>query len=145
MPRKKVSFEELLGITEDPMIKVAIERLRPPREVEKEGVEQGEEREVNSSLSPDSKTSEMDKLDPEYKVWCLSLETQRHYYYTKFGKTHRKDQRAVKRDLKHRGNEIKMIELMKTNKKSLYADCMRELKEGFKKRNSIRAKTRKEK
>ncbi len=140
MPKKNISFEELLGITKDPMIKVAIERLRPPREVEKDrnskGSSLGSYSSSTGEISPsNSKTSEMDKLDPEYKVWCLSLETQRHYYYTKFGKVHRKDSNAVKRDLKNRGNEIKMIELMKTNKKSLYADCMRELKEGFKKRN----------
>ena len=138
MPKKNISFEELLGITKDPMIKVAIERLRPPREVETEvsnGYKSSSSDMAITPMKPSSQTSEMDKLDPEYKVWCLSLETQRHYYYTKFGKVHRKDQRAVKRDLKKRGNEIKMIELMKTNKKSLYADCMRELKEGFKKRN----------
>ncbi len=34
MPKKNISFKELLGIETDPVLKVAIERLRPPREVE---------------------------------------------------------------------------------------------------------------
>lgn len=131
-------LDKAFGVKKPKIVDIAIERLRPPAKVEKSvGVlNQIKPRSSGDGGSiADSIASAMDNLDPEYKKWCLSLETQRHYYYTKFGKTHRKDQRAVKRDLKNRGNEIKMIELMKTNKRSLYADCMREMKEVLKKRN----------
>ena len=73
-------------------------------------------------------------LDSRYQKWCLSLETQRHYYYTKFGKTHRKDTKAVKKDLMIKNQELDMIELMKKEKAPLYRDCMNELKEVLKKR-----------
>lgn len=79
----------------------------------------------------DSKTLGIDfsYLDPGYQKWALSLETQRHYYYTKFGKVHRKNSIEVKKDLKVKNQELDMVELMKKSRVGLYRDCMNELKE----------------
>ena len=95
--------------------------------IDKTGVE-------GSNPSHASKTIDFNNLDPGYQKWALSLETQRHYYYTKFGKVHRKDRIEVKKDLRIKNQELDMVELMKKEKISLYRECMNEMKTVLEKR-----------
>jgi hypothetical protein len=123
-------------------VKVDVKDLHPPKIILKGEIPVlgGSFEELNPETSlgePSSKPLGIDfnKLDPGYQKWCLSLETQRHYYYTKFGKVHRKDTNAVKRDLKKRKTELDMIELLKREKVSVYRECMKELELTLQKRN----------
>jgi len=125
------------------MLEISLKRLRPPAKVEKEEVhdlaqiQDGLSVRKQSSNSSNSKalTTKFSRLDAGYQKWALSLETQRHYYYTKFGKVHRKNSIEVKKDLRVKNQELDMVELMKNKKAGLYRDCMNELKEVLKKRN----------
>ena len=106
--------------------------LHPPRapKIVETSVSTGMDLERGSGVpATDSKTIDFNNLDPGYRKWALSLETQRHYYYTKFGKVHRKNSIEVKKDLKVKNQELDMVELMKKNKVGLYRDCMKELKQ----------------
>ncbi len=121
-----------------------VKKLHPPRappKVENAVRAGGYEEEVDRRLPTktdlttqreltDSKTlGKFQNLDPRYQKWALSLETQRHYYYTKFDKVHRKNSVEVKKDLRVKNQELGMVELMKKSRVGLYRDCMNELKE----------------
>ena len=67
-------------------------------------------------------------LDPKYQKWCLSLETQRHYSYTKFGKTSRENIETIKRQLQEREMELDVVKLMKKQQKPLFSAVMSEFK-----------------
>jgi len=128
--KKKIKIWQHIVVVEEP------KNLHPPK-VEK-SVEVGFrfQAEKVSSRSTDSKA--FMGLDLKYQKWCLSLETQRHYHYTKFGKVHRGNMKTVKKDLMVRNQELDMVELMKKQKAPLYRDCMNELNEVLKKRNEPR-------
>ena len=129
----KKEIEDILH-PENKMLKIAKERLHPPMAPIASETSESISSRIGGELDPiaslpDSKLAiDFNKLDPKYQKWALSLETQRHYYYTKFGITHRKDAKAVKRDLKKREVELDMITLMKKKQAPFYKECMTELK-----------------
>ncbi|KKN60510.1 hypothetical protein LCGC14_0531560 [marine sediment metagenome] len=125
MPKKNISFEELLGITKDPMIKVAIKRLRPPREVETSVVEAKDGNQLSATIShvdTDSKTSEME-LDFSYLTNNSSFQRAITEFFKKFAVGFEK--------IKVRGTKKQIQDSFSQNKRAL----LLELKEVLKKRN----------
>ena len=108
-------LDETFGIKKPKQIEVSLERLNPPQ---KPRIEK-----VSDALAID-----FNNLDPKYQKWALSLETQRHYYYTKFGKTHRKDTKEVKKDLEEKEIELDAIEVMKKEKTPAFMGVINEFK-----------------
>ena len=149
------TYEELLGFKK--MQKVAKERLHKPpmapkvinrvelsvredhyKEIASETPDSvaplGEEGNKLTVQSTDSKLAiDFNNLDPKYQKWALSLETQRHYYYTKFGKVHRKDRIEVKKDLEEKEIELDAIEVMKKQKTPAFIGVINEFKAKVKK------------
>ena len=113
---------------------IVVERLHPPMAIVSE--KEGDRRVLASTVNVKPANSKTDSklaigfnnLDPKYQKWALSLETQRHYYYTKFGKTHRKDTKEVKKDLEEKEIELDAIKVMKKQKTPAFMGVINEFK-----------------
>jgi len=124
---EKVSFKELLGLAPPrapiPIIgETSVDSSRSTEEVKG---------------SPDATDSKpiiaFKNLDPKYQKWALSLETQRFYSYTKFGKVSRENIETIKRELQEREMELDIVKLMKRQQKPLFSAVMNEFKEKLEK------------
>ena len=139
MPKKKVSYEELLGF------EIKKEQLHPPiappkpMEGEKSEINDGEKLRMDTStqksdIITDSKLAiDYNSMPMEYWKWCNSLDTKRSWELAATGKTHRGSTQQLKRDVQKKRMELDMVELMRKERAPLYKEVMKELKERFKK------------
>jgi len=105
MEKRKVSFEELLGV-ESKTLKVAIERLRPPPE---------------PIISSD--------IDLDFNAIANASEFRRFVYWIRTGKVFRGSNEKLDIELKKTQEDLDIVKLMKKQQRPIFMGVMNEYKD----------------